>query len=94
MQRFLSESAAQPSLMLNGEIDHHEYPNNEEEVETPVSHKTNRITELEDFKPSLDTPGDPQVVSAWCHLDLLISVITTVTIFAFSVTIIIAISMQ
>ncbi|KAK2569969.1 AP-3 complex subunit delta-1 [Acropora cervicornis] len=46
-----------PSLMLNGEIDHHEYPNNEEEVETPVS---NGITELEDFKPSLDTPGDPQ----------------------------------
>lgn len=54
------EPAAQPSLMLNGEINHHEYPNNEEEVETPVSHKTNSIKELEDFKPSLDTPGDPQ----------------------------------
>ena len=78
--------------MLNGEID--QYPNNEEEVETPVSHKTNRMTELEDFKPSLDTPGDPQVVTAWCHSDLLVSFITTVTIFAFSVAIIIAISMQ
>lgn len=54
------EPAAQPSLMLNGEIDHHEYPNNEEEVETPVVHKTDSIKELEDFKPSLDTPGDPQ----------------------------------
>ena len=75
MQRFLSEPAAQPSLMLNGEINHHEYPNNEEEVESPVGHKTNSIKELEDFKPSLDTPGDPQVVSAWCHLDLLASVI-------------------
>ena len=78
--------------MLNGEINHHEYPNNEEEVETPVGHKTNSIKELEDFKPSLDTPGDPQVVSAWCHSDLLVSVIAT--IFSISVTIIVAISMQ
>ena len=49
--------------MLNGEVDHNEYPNDEEEVETPVSHTTKRITELEDFKPSLDTPSDPQVDS-------------------------------
>ena len=56
-----SEPAAEHNLMLNGEVDHLESPNNEIEVESPQSQTPKKITELEDSKPFVDTPSDPQV---------------------------------
>ncbi|XP_068728186.1 AP-3 complex subunit delta-1-like [Montipora capricornis] len=54
------EPAAEHNLMLNGEVDHLESPNNEIEVESPQSQTPKKITELEDSKPFVDTPSDPQ----------------------------------
>jgi len=47
--------------MFNGEVEHLESPTHELEDESSQKTPSKVITELEDFKPSEDTPSNPQV---------------------------------
>ena len=63
-----TEPAAEDNLMFNGEVEHLESPKNELEEENVQTTPSKVITELEDSKPSVDTPSDLQVCHAMvCH---------------------------
>ncbi|RMX51650.1 hypothetical protein pdam_00021484 [Pocillopora damicornis] len=49
------------NLMFNGEVDHVESPSRDDShQESETTTPSKEITEVEDFKPSADEPGDPQ----------------------------------
>lgn len=55
--------------MFNGEVDHVESPSRDDShQESETTTPSKEIAEVEDFKPSADEPGDPQV----CTLNRLV----------------------
>lgn len=63
--------------MFNGEVDHVESPSRDDShQESETTTPSKEIAEVEDFKPSADEPGDPQVctlnrLSDLVHLHML-----------------------